>query len=72
MTRYSRARLLKGSLAVVGAMGGRADRQILTFGLLIERVQAAFYADALRARRLTGEARQFAQVVGPEEQAHVR
>ena len=72
MTCYSRARLLKCSLAVPGAMGSRADRQILTFELRVERVQAAFYADALRARRLTGEARQFAQVAGPEEQAHVR
>ena len=48
------------------------DRQILTFGLLIERLQAAFYADALRAGRLTGEARQFAQVVAAEEGAHVK
>ena len=40
------------------------DRQILSFGLLIERLQAAFYADALRGGRLTGETRQFAQHVG--------
>lgn len=47
------------------------DRQILSFGLLIERLQAAFYADALRGGRLTGETRQFAQNVGQQEQAHV-
>jgi rubrerythrin len=88
--RFSRASLLKGSVAVVGALGGSAvgaaelaaapgshgsaatDREILTFGLLIERLQAAFYAAALRAGQLTGEARQFAQVVGAEEQAHVK
>jgi Ferritin-like domain len=90
MTRHSRASLLKGSVAVLGAVGGSAvgaaelaaapesrgsaatDREILTFGLLIERLQAAFYADALRAGKLLGEAREFAQVVGAEEQAHVK
>lgn len=90
IARFSRASLLKGSVAVLGALGGSAfaaaelaaapgsrgspatDREILTFALLIERLQAAFYADALRGGRLTGEARQFAQVVGAEEQAHVK
>jgi hypothetical protein len=48
------------------------DRAILTFGLLIERLQAAFYAEALRAGHLTGEAHQYAQVVGAEEQAHAK
>jgi hypothetical protein len=85
----SRARLLTGAVAVVGALGGSVvgaaelaassppqrsaagDRAILTFGLLIERLQAAFYAEALRGGRLTGEPRQFAEVVGAQEQAHV-
>jgi rubrerythrin len=48
------------------------DREILTYGLLMERLQAAFYAAALAGGKLTGEARQFAQVVGAEEQAHVK
>ncbi len=48
------------------------DKEILTFGLLMERLQAAFYADALRTGHLTGEARQFAQVVGGHEQDHVK
>jgi hypothetical protein len=48
------------------------DRAILTFGLLIEWLQAAFYEDALRSGNLTGEHHQFAQVVGAEERAHVR
>jgi rubrerythrin len=48
------------------------DQAILTFGLLIERLQAAFYAQALRTAHLTGEARQFAQIVGEEERAHVK
>lgn len=85
----SRAGMLKGSLALAGAVAGSAvgaaeitaladsggspaqDREILTFGLLIEHLQAAFYAAALRGGQLTGEARQFAQVVGAEERAHV-
>ena len=88
--RFSRASLLKGSLAVMGAVAGSAvgvaeiaastdsrgspatDREILTFGLLIERLQAAFYAAALRGGKLTGEARQFAHVVAAEELAHVK
>jgi Ferritin-like domain len=87
--RVSRSSLLKGSVAVVGALAGVAvggaelaasagsggsaatDREILTYGLLIERLQAAFYAAALAGGQLTGEARQFAQVVGAQEQAHV-
>ena len=48
------------------------DREILNFGLLIERLQAAFYAEALRGGHLRGESHQFAQVVGEEEQAHVK
>lgn len=88
--RFSRATLLKGSIAGLGALAGGAvgvtelaaapdargsaatDKAILTFGLLIERLQAAFYADALRTGHLTGEAGQFAQVVGRQEQAHVK
>lgn len=47
------------------------DRQIFALGLLIERLQAAFYAEALKAGHLTGEAHQFATTVGSQEQAHV-
>ncbi|MBV8997434.1 MAG: ferritin-like domain-containing protein [Solirubrobacterales bacterium] len=61
-------------LAASAESGGSAatDHEILTFGLLIERLQAAFYAAALRGGKLTGEARQFAQVLGAEELAHVK
>jgi plasmid stability protein len=59
--------------ASAGSGGSAAtDREILTFGLLIERLQAALYAAALAGGKLTGEARQFAQVVGADEQAHVK
>ncbi len=61
-------------LAASADSGGSAatDREILTYGLLMERLQAAFYAAALAGGKLTGEARQFAQVVGAEEEAHVK
>lgn len=60
-------------LASPNAHGSAAtDKAILTFALLIERLQAAFYAEAIRTAGLTGEARQFAQVVGNEERAHVK
>jgi hypothetical protein len=61
-------------LAASANSGGSAatDRKILTYGLLIERLQAAFYADALDRGHLTGEVRQFAQIVGAEELAHVK
>jgi hypothetical protein len=47
------------------------DVEILNFALLIEYVQAAFYADALRRGSLTGERREFARRVGAHERAHV-
>ena len=55
-----------------GQPSATQDQEILTFGLLIEQLQAAFYAAALRGGRLTGEARQFAQVVGEQELEHVK
>ena len=48
------------------------DREILNLGLLVARLQAAFYAEALKGGRLIGESKQLAQVVGGQEQAHVR
>jgi hypothetical protein len=47
------------------------DAEILNLALLSARLQAAFYAEALRRGRLTGESRQFAHVVGAQERAHV-
>ena len=52
------------------APSARQDRSILNFLLLLERTQAAFYAEALRRGSLRGELRQFAQVVGAHERAH--
>jgi hypothetical protein len=47
------------------------DRAILNFALLLERVQAGFYARALDRLPLRGELLQFARVVHQHEQAHV-
>jgi hypothetical protein len=47
------------------------DVEILNFALGLERLQAAYYAEALRAGVATGELEGFAQVVAEHEQAHV-
>jgi hypothetical protein len=46
------------------------DVRILNLVLLVEYLEAAFYADAVSKGRLTGELRQFARVVGGHERAH--
>ncbi len=48
----------------------KQDREILNFALLLEELQAAFYADALQRGSLTGELRQFAEQVGAQEEEH--
>jgi Ferritin-like domain len=48
------------------------DVRILNFILLIEEMEAAFYADALKRGRLTGELHRYARIVGAHERAHVR
>jgi hypothetical protein len=47
------------------------DRAIFNFALLLEYLQAAFYTQAVRAGKLTGEVRSFAEVVSGHERAHV-
>jgi hypothetical protein len=44
---------------------------VLNFALTLESLQAAFYAQALRQGRLTGEWRQFAETVGGHERSHL-
>jgi ferritin-like protein len=46
------------------------DRRIFQFALVLEELQAAFYADALAHAGLTGDLLRFAQVVGGHERAH--
>jgi hypothetical protein len=78
-----RALLAGGTLALGGvAIGGlprfafsapspAQDVRILNLVLLLEHLEAEFYADATRRGGLTGELRQFARVVGGHEREHV-
>jgi len=47
------------------------DQRIFEFALVLEQLQAAFYADALKRGALRGDLLQFARVVGDHERAHV-
>ena len=47
------------------------DVRILSFLLVLEEAQSAFYDAALRSRALSGELLRFAQVVAPQEHDHV-
>ena len=48
----------------------KQDAEILNFALLLEYVQSAFYAEALRRARLQGELATFARTAGAHEVAH--
>jgi Ferritin-like domain len=87
MQRLSRARLLRlGAAASAAAAGGALlhdgapaatrhsaalDAKILGFVLGIERLQQAFYADALKHAGLTGELHEFAVTALGHERDHV-
>src|SRR5438034_10689761 len=60
-----------GSSASADKPSAATDAQILNLFLVLERVQEAFYREAVGSRRLSGELRGFAQVVGDQERAHV-
>jgi hypothetical protein len=67
---------LGGGLLITGLPSlaeaqGRGDVAILNFALLLEELEAAFYADALARGALTGEVLAFATVVGAHEATHV-
>jgi Ferritin-like domain len=47
------------------------DVEILNYALLLGALQAAFYREALRRAKLTGELREYAEVVAEHKQAHV-
>lgn len=63
-----------GAAALASARGPASltarDRRILQFALELERLQSTFYAEAIRGGKLSGEVRQFAEIVGREEAAH--
>jgi rubrerythrin len=47
------------------------DKKIFNFALLLEYLQAAFYAEAVDAGSLRGGVREFAEVVAEHERQHV-
>jgi Ferritin-like domain len=47
------------------------DVRILNFALLVEYLQAKFYAEATAAGKLRGELREYARIVGAQEASHV-
>ncbi len=49
----------------------RRDVDVLNFALAFEELQANFYAQAVRTRKLSAEWLRFAEVVGEHERAHV-
>jgi Ferritin-like domain len=65
---------LAGAWAGPEATDGRPspaqDVRILNFLLVLEELQAAFYASALHQARLSGELRRFARTVQPQEREH--
>jgi hypothetical protein len=56
--------------ATLSAPSAKQDATILRFALLIEDLQAAFYANALDRRALDGELLDFADMVSDHETAH--
>jgi hypothetical protein len=57
--------------AAAAAPSKAQDREIFNFALLLEYLQANFYADAVRGGALEGDVLLFAQVVSEHERAHV-
>ena len=66
---------LAGTAAAVGPASSASpterDAETLAYLLELEDLQAAFYADALDRDALTGEAQEYAEVVGGHERDHV-
>jgi Ferritin-like domain len=65
--------ILVGGVGVpaLGSGSRVGDAEILNFALRMEELQAALYTQALAHAGLTGELRQYAEIVGAHERAHV-
>jgi hypothetical protein len=82
--RLTRATAVRGGVALAAggaalaawprfthsARSAKQDAAILKFALVVEDLQAAFYADALDKGALKGELLEFAQIVQDHERAH--
>ena len=53
------------------AQGGGNDVDILNYALTLEYLEAAFYEQGVKTAKLGGEAKQVAEEIGANEQAHV-
>ena len=62
----------EGRLLAAARPSAAGDRDIFNFALLLEYLQASFYAEALAGGRLEGELKLFAEVVAAHEREHVR
>jgi Ferritin-like domain len=60
-----------GASSAASAPSPEQDEQILNFALGLEYLQAGFYAHALERGALRGELREFAELVGGQEEEHV-
>lgn len=58
--------------ASAAAPSPKLDVEVLNYALLLEELQVAFYAAALRRGALRGELREFAEVVVKHEREHVK
>jgi hypothetical protein len=63
--------LLASPASAQGSSLSATDKDILNFALTLEFLEAAFYADAIEKKAISGEALRFAQVAGAHENTHV-
>jgi hypothetical protein len=65
--------VLAAGLPRIGRSGTAQARdvEVLNYALLLGELQAAFYRQALRRAKLTGELREYAEVVGGHKREHV-
>jgi hypothetical protein len=61
----------RATSASAAAPSAAQDRAIFNFALLLEYLQAAFYAEAVEQGRLRGDVRDFAEIVSEHEREHV-
>jgi rubrerythrin len=81
MDFFRKGGILAGAGLGIGALSGglslaqgtaASDVKILNYALTLEYLEAAFYAEAIAAGKLTGVTAKFARVVGAHEAAHVQ
>jgi hypothetical protein len=63
--------VLVGAPRLAGSASAEQDARVLNFVLLLEEVEAGFYAEARARGRLSGELAQFVDIVGGHEREHV-